>query len=119
MSRRIGFFEDFKGSDTVLLSITAPQASILARELETFAASGSRSLTIESDEIPGHRTTLVAVRECGSGEGNGFRWLCGPAQVVEVAAKLRALGNARKGHHYFELCHSSAQLMVSVGEYAY
>jgi hypothetical protein len=119
MSRRIGFFEDFKGGDTVLVSLTGSEANVLANELETFAASSEQSLVIRGEEIPGHRVELVAVRACGSSNGSGFRWPCGPSEVGAAADKLRALGRGGPGHHYFELCASEVQLMVSVGEYAY
>ena len=118
MANTLGFFKDFKGADTVLLSTTAEGAADLAKQLQRFASSSMASLKIEAAEVPEHFTQLFAVREAQAlTTGSGFRWLCGPKQIAQIEGKLNALANASSGHQYFELLDSRVQLLVSIGEY--
>lgn len=113
----LGFFEQFKGADTVLLSTDSAGVRELARELEQFAASETAALRIPVMPIPGHEADLVAVREVHADGSARFRWLCGPSEVSDIVQKLNSLANSKQGHQYFELVGSKVQLMVSVGEY--
>ncbi len=116
--RSLGFFKQFKGADTVLLSVSADEARNLAKELQYFAASNLAAMPIAANAVPGHETQLEAVRDARSAEGiSAFRWLCGPTEVGDILAKLSSLESAPEGHQYFELLASEVQLMISVGEY--
>lgn len=118
MTRSLGFFRQFKGADTVLLSISQDEARDLARELQNFAASSMPAMPIVANSVPGHETKLEAVREAQPAAGtSAFHWLCGPRQVGDILSKMTSLANASEGHQYFELLGSEVQLMVSVGEY--
>jgi hypothetical protein len=120
MAPKLGFFEHFKGADTLLLSATAQEVANLAKQLQGFASSPQPSLQIEAAAIPGHPAQLTAVREPrAAGDGREFRWLCGPAEVAEVSSKLNTLAGVGAGHQYFALHGSGVQLLVSIGEYAY
>lgn len=115
----IGFFEDFKGADTVLLSISAAQAQALADQLRRFATSDQLSMRIVANVIPAHEVQLVAIREARAAQDDGgFHWLCGPAEVRGISSKLESLANSAHGaHHYFELLGTEVRLLVSIGEY--
>ena len=115
--RQIGFFEQFKGADTVLVSTTAEDAAALAVELERFAQSQAAAVEVSAAPVPGHEAKLMAVREPRASSDREFRWLCGRFEVPQIIAKLKSLATAGAGHQYFELCGSPVQLMVSVGEY--
>ena len=118
MAPIIGFFEQFKGADTVLLSITTEEGRDLAARLQDFAASNAVAMEIDARSVPGHETRLVAVREAQTARGRGeYRWLCGPAELGNIIDKLKSVINVAEGHQYFELVASKVQLMISVGEY--
>jgi hypothetical protein len=117
MRPQLGFFEQFKGADTVLLAPTPQEVAALAHQLQQFAQSSATSLQIDAEPIPEHVTHLTVVRELETpAHPSGFRWLCGPAQALDIAGKLTALAAASSGHQYFELLGSRVQLLISVGE---
>ena len=118
MAPRLGFFDDFKGADTVLLAVTGQEAGELANQLQLFASSSRTSTEIVAEQIPGHEAKLVAVSSPNA-ETSGFRWLCGRSEIADIAAKLTALASAVNGHQYFDLLGSEVRLIIAVGEYAY
>ena len=118
MSATLGFFEQFKGADTVLLSTNQGELLEMAERLERFASSRVLFLEIEAVPISGHEAHLVAVRESHApANQRQFHWLCGPRDIPEILEKLRHLAKSTRGHQYFDLLGTNAQLLVSVGEY--
>ena len=122
MNLRLGFFEDFKFGDSVLLEGSAGDIEQLAARLGTFATSQEDSLAIHSlaSVAPNHPTQLFVSRSTHGSSTRGtsqFSWLCSPEELPTILGKLQPLVMSGSGHQYFDLIRSSAQLIVSVGEY--
>jgi hypothetical protein len=118
----LGFFENFKSSDTVLVSGSANGMCDLAERLREFAASSASVLPIHefAEVAPSHRTKLFAARTSRpslKGDEQSFCWLCSPSEVESIHGKLMALATGAPGHQYFYLEGANVQLVVSVGEY--
>ena len=118
MKLRLGFFPQLKGNDAVLLDGAATEIALLIVRLGEFTASAEPELPIHgfADVSPRHPVRLFASRT-GRGIGAGFRWLCSAAEITAIQEKLGGLSASGCGHQYFNLMGSSAQLIVSVGEY--
>jgi len=118
---RLGFFENFKGTDSVLLAGSSHDIALLSASLNGFVASQESVLPIHSlaSVAPNHSVELFAQRAPSSPQCQPlqFHWLCSPNEYANVQGKLEALATSAHGHQYFELIGSPAQLVVSVGEY--
>jgi hypothetical protein len=124
MPLQLGFFEDFKFGDSVLLEGSACDIEQLALHLGAFVPSQDSALAIHSiaSVAPNHPVQLFVSRSAGSsppqGEGVAkFSWLCSPEELPTILDMLQPLVASGSGHQYFNLIGSSAQLIVSVGEY--
>lgn len=115
---RLGFFQGFQGGDSVLLHGTPLQINALVPRLYEFLAS-------PLDEWPVHEHAIVS-RRCpvrlfasrmGMSRRSGYRWRCSPAQLPSIQSMLQALAVSGSGHQRFELAGSTAQLIISAGEY--
>ena len=118
----LGFFEDFKGSDAVLLSGSGGDIRDLAQRLRDFASSSNAALPIHdiASVSPEHPARLFTVRSpLTSPAANQltFHWSCSPSEIEAVSSKLLALVEGPSGHQYFDLVGSDVQLIISVGEY--
>jgi hypothetical protein len=119
---RLGFFEDFRGADTVLLSGTALGIHNLVERIRRFAVSSEQELPIHefaavSADQPARLFVVRSPRTCGGVGDASFTWICPPLEVEDILGKLAALGERESGHQYFDLPGSDVQLIVSVGEY--
>jgi hypothetical protein len=122
MNLRLGFFEDFKFADSVLLEGSAGDIELLASRLDAFASSQEGTLAIHSfaSVAPNHPVQLFASRIARYRQPQGaaqFSWLCSPEELPTILGKLEPLVASGQGHQYFNLVGSSAQLVISVGEY--
>jgi hypothetical protein len=118
MSLRIGFFSQFNYGDIVLLVGTAEDIRNLLIQLRQFSRSSESHLPVHklAAVSSSHPAQLFAVRSL-TPSGSDFRWLCSGIELSAIEEKLGALAALGKGHHYFHLIESEAQLLVSVGEY--
>ncbi|MFN0315074.1 MAG: hypothetical protein ACKVQA_08555 [Burkholderiales bacterium] len=119
---RLGFFEDFKGADTVLLSGSVLGIRNLVGRIRAFAASSEQELPIhEFAAVSAHQPAklfVVRTPRTSGGAGNAsFAWVCPPLEIEDVLGMLSAIAERGLGHHYFDLLASEVQLIVSVGEY--
>jgi|GEM_PF-3382414 len=112
----LGYLENFKGDNIVLLSGAAEDIKLLSSKLAEFVKSGESEWPIHpiASISVTHSLKLWASR---GGTGVGFRWLCSAEEFPTIQEKLEPLANGGAGHQYFPLSRSSAELMVSVGEY--
>jgi hypothetical protein len=122
MNLQLGFFPDFKGADSVLLEGCPLSIEGLGNALSTFAASEDHCLPIHNltTVFPHHSVQLFAVRSPPTSATlslPGFAWQFSNDELPAIQAKLRDLAQRSSGHHYFALAGSTAQLIVSVGEY--
>ena len=115
---RLGFFPEFKGADSVLLHGTSPQLLALVGRLREFVASSLEEWPIHADALVSRRfpAHLFASRS-GVSSGTGFHWRCSPAELPSIQGLLHVLAASGSGHQYFDLAGTSAQLIVSAGEY--
>jgi hypothetical protein len=119
---KLGYFEDFKGSDSVLMATSSEGVRSLIQRLRLFAISGDNELPLHQLAwvAPGHEVELYAVRSprpSGVSSRGRFDLLCSSSALEDISAKLSSLATRAPGHQYFTLLDSEAQLIVSVGEY--
>jgi hypothetical protein len=114
----LGFFPQFKGTDTVLLESTARGIAHLSLRLNQFVASSEALLPIHNLATVSrrHPVQLFASRS-EHHEVEGFQLSCSATQFSTMQGKLTALVSAASGHQYFNLLSSPVQLLVAVGEY--
>jgi hypothetical protein len=121
-SIRIGFFEDFKGADTLLIDVDYEGLNALIAWLQT-ATSSSRRVTITS--CPGavvqtglHLDLSHAPNDTGlvRTAGTEFVWLRSEEGWADVIDKLAAMESG-PCHQYLEGPSDDVQVMASIGEY--
>ena len=122
MAAHLGFFADFKGSDTVLWAGSANDVACLLAKVEQFACSTDDSLPIHAHTViaKDHPVKLFLFRSSPPTQGNQpnqFHWPIAPENLFQVTSELAALASSCKGHQYFVLAEHHTQLIVSVGEY--
>lgn len=119
MSLHLGLFQQFKGTDTLLMSGTAADVTDLSVRLGVFVASDAAVLPVhEIARVSARNSTELFVSRTPDYRATGHVWLCPPDSVPVIQGKLQALASSGLGHQYFQLLDSSVQLMVSVGEYS-
>ena len=109
-SVRIGYFEDFKSSDTLLLEADAEGLRALAETFRSLAAGTLDRLALH--ELPfvqvHHGVQLIATRSNHdrgtrrSDAGNAFLWERDADGWQDAAEKLDVLTQCEEGHHYLD-----------------
>ncbi|MCA1560660.1 MAG: hypothetical protein LC808_40735 [Actinobacteria bacterium] len=121
-SIRVGFFEDFKGADTLLLDVDHEGLNALIAWLQTAASSGQK---IALEHCPGAvvQSGLYVDLSCAPNdtglvrsEGTEFVWQRSEEGWVEVIDKLAAMENGAC-HQYLEGPSDDVQVIASIGEY--
>ena len=122
---RIGYFEDFKSSNTVLLEADAEGLRALAEMFRSLA--GGTVDGLELHDLPfveiHHGVQLTAtrgVRDRGTRRadvGNAFLWERTPDGWEDAAEKLDVLTQYGEGHHYLDADEDQVIVQVSRGEY--
>jgi hypothetical protein len=121
-SIRIGFFEDFKGADTLLLDVDQEGLKALIAWLQTAASSGRRiaishcpdalvqsGLQIDLSRGPNDRGLVRTA-------GTEFVWQRSEEGWAEVIDKLAAMESGAC-HQYLEGPTDDVRVMASIGEY--
>jgi hypothetical protein len=120
MTLRLGYFENFKGADTVLLSCDLVEAPLLRGVLADVMAKGVpfaiHDLAVVTARNPA-RLVLCPAAAPFRGVGGEFIWRLNHVEFASVDSKLEALEHVRAAHQYFDLDRSDVRLMVSIGEY--
>ena len=123
MTLRLGFFNDFKWGNSVLLTGTPNDIENLSSELGKFVLSNEQQFPIHSLASISNRypAMLFAQREAKNFQNSisaQFSWLCASDVLPDIQANLLSLSHSSNGHQYFELQESGNKLIVSVGEYS-
>ena len=123
MTLRLGFFTDFKSSESVLLTGTSHDIESLSLVMGKFVESDEGQFPIHNlaSIAPRHQAQLFAQRAAPEPQQPTpirFSWLCTPSSLSDIQAKLLALVRSSNGHQYFDLEGSDIHLIVSVGEYS-
>ena len=124
-SVRIGYFEDFKSNNTLLLEADAEGLRALAETLRSLATGILDCLAIH--DLPfvevHHKVQLTATlstHDRGTrrvGAGNIFFWERTSDGWQDVAEKLDVLTQCEAGHHYLDADEDQVVVQVSRGEY--
>ncbi|MDD5367392.1 MAG: hypothetical protein PHR30_18820 [Gallionellaceae bacterium] len=119
---RLGFFEHFQGGNTVLLEGLPSDIEQLVSTLGKLISSDEPSFPIHSLASVGPEHAVQLFARCapispGDIKPNQFVWHISSKDLPAVLAKLLELSRSPRGHQYFELFGSAAQLLVCVGEY--
>jgi len=109
-------FEDFKGSDTLVLSGQPEAIDALAGVLEALAGSEEFGVALESYLPVVGFGQLFVLKESVPVTGQ-FRWLVPASELMAVAARVRAVAAGAPAHQYFELLEPETSLLVTAGEY--
>ena len=120
MTLRLGYFQNFKGADTVLFSCdsveVAPFRGVLAGVMARGVPYPIHDLAVVSARHPA-RLVLCPTAARFRAVGGEFIWRLNHVEFAVVDSKLEALGQVRAAHHYFDLYDSDVRLMFSVREY--
>jgi len=124
-SVRIGYFEDFKSSNTLLLEADAKGLGALAEMFRSLAAGTLDHLTLH--DLPfvevHHGVQLTATRTTRDrgtrrdNAGHVFLWERSADGWQDAAEKLDVLTQREKGHHYLDADEDQVVVQVSKCEY--
>jgi hypothetical protein len=118
MTLRLGFFQNFKSSDAVLVAGTTEDISSLSSKLSQLNHSTNTELAIHQLAVVSTKYPVkLFVTQSNSSSNSGFYWLCTSPELNNILPKLAALISSGNGHQYFKLAGSNVQLIISVGEY--
>jgi hypothetical protein len=121
---RLGYFEDFKSNNTLLLDGDQTGLKQLVEQLRALAAGAVESIAIHS--LPfvetHHGVQLVAQ---GTTDDIGtlqrgpadFQWQRSRSGWEDVTDKVQAVIQGGRCHHYLDAPHDTVTVMVSSGEY--
>jgi len=122
---RIGYFEDFKSSDTLLLETDAEGLRTLAEMFRSLARGTLEGVAVH--DLPfvevHHGVQLTATRGASdlgirrADVGNVFLWERTANGWEEAAEKVDVLAQHREGHHYLDTDEDQVVVQVSRGEY--
>jgi hypothetical protein len=122
---RIGYFEDFKSSNTLLLEADADGLRALAQLFRSLAAGTLDTLGLHDlPFVEAHHGVLVtatrSARDLGARRGDAgpsFRWQRTEDGWRDAADKLDVLSQYAEGHHYLDGDEDEVVIQVSKGEY--
>jgi hypothetical protein len=122
---RIGYFEDFKTSNTVLLEADAEGLRALAATFRSLAAGTVDGVALH--DLPfaevHHAVQLTATRSTRdrgarrAGGGHTFLWERTVDGWQAAAEKADVLALCEDGHHYLDADEDQVVIQVSRGEY--
>lgn len=114
----MGFFNEFKGGDSVLLEGKPTEIIELAGLLARFVKSNEESLSVHAlTFVKTHNFVELTVTRKIPKEGTGFWLLCARENLPSINGMLAKLAQIGRGHQYFDLSPKGTQLVVSCGEY--
>jgi len=118
---RLGHFQEFKGSDMVLLSCDGVEISmlraLLSRSIPRGLTVAIHDLAKVSDRYPARLFVCPKAATVDSASRD-FVWRLSENEYSDLDSKLEALESVLAGHQYFMLPGTPSELMVSVGEYS-
>jgi hypothetical protein len=122
---RLGYFEDFKSSDTLLIEADSEGLRKLAELLRSLARGSAKVVTIHTQPFveSHHGVTLTASlgrRDFVARTGDAskeFRWERTASSWGEAADKVWALAERDAGHQYLDLDEDEVVIEVCTGEH--
>ena len=111
---RAEFLAQFRGTDTVVLSMDEPGVTVFNAALQT--AFRRKSARLHHDGVD-HEIGVRAGRSTVEWSGARVRWQLSPATAQEIFEDLIQLGMTGAGHHYVEIDEPGDTLMLSKDEY--
>ena len=121
-SIRVGFFEDFKGADTLLIDVDAEGLRGLIAWLRDVMSSDRRVLLSACPGVTLQSTLRVDVFRSPDDIGlvraaeRAFVWQRSEDGWTDVVEKLAAMETGA-GHQYLDGPRDDVQVMASIGEY--
>lgn len=119
----LGYFEDFKSDNTLLLEGDVEGLEHLEQALRSLAIGEVKSLAIHALEfVEAHQGVqlfaYLSARDLGiSRNESGFQWPRTSEGWEETADKIAAVKDDGHGHHYLDATKDEFTVMVSSGEY--
>jgi hypothetical protein len=117
---RLGYCNQFKGADTVLLSCdpveVSPLRQVLASVMAREVPFAIHDLAVVSARHPA-RLVLCPAAARFRAVGGEFIWRLNHVEFAAVDSKLEALEHVSAAHQCFDLGDSDVRLMFSVREY--
>ena len=124
-SVRVGYFEAFKSSKTLLLEADADGLRALADRFRSLAAGTLNDLVLHS--LPfvevHHGVQLTATHSTHdrgtrrADAGNAFLWERNAAGWQDAAEKVDVLAQCEEGHHHLDADEDEVVVQISKGEY--
>jgi hypothetical protein len=133
---RIGFFPDFKGQDTLLLSGDGEALTSLGEAFRSLAAVGAGRLRLDGlPFVEAHGRVVILAEQSPRSSGLryvtnfpyaeapgpplGFLWRLSKEDWEDVAERVAALQRAGSGHQYLDYLGvlGDSQVMESLNEY--
>lgn len=123
MAANIGFFEDFKGSDALLIGATHDSLSDLIDALEPLSRTGRGPVHVHTlPFVTARGVSLVAESSptrqgLKKSDGASFAWTRSPEGWAHILDQMRALKGKCCGHQYLDGPTDECVVILSVGEY--
>ena len=123
MAANIGFFQDFKGSDALLIGATHDSLSDLIDALEPLSRSGREPVRVHTlPFVTARGVSLVAKSSLTrqgleKSDGASFAWTRSPEGWAHILDQMRALKGKSCGHQYLDGPRDECVVILSVGEY--
>jgi len=123
MTANIGFFQDFKGSDALLIGVAHDSLSDLIDALEPLSRSGRGPVRVHTlPFITARGVSLVAESAATDqglkkSDGDSFVWARSPEGWAHVLDQMRALEGTNCGHQYLDGPTDECVVILSIGEY--
>ena len=123
----LGYFANFKRSDTLLMEGDADGLRELARVLRLLQSGRGSAAVIQVDALPfvqsHHGVRLTAKRSLrdlvtrAEASSHSFTWERTETGWQDAADKLEVLVRCSEGHHYFDTAQDELMVEVAKGEY--
>jgi hypothetical protein len=120
---RIGHFEDFKGSDTLLIECDEQGLQSLIDVILHVGEAGGRSILEEHPVVRAYGGISVVIERSQEYVGliavgaRHFVWRRSSEAWEDVVDKLRAMQHAGPCHQYLDGPSDNLQVMAAIGEY--
>jgi plasmid stabilization system protein ParE len=120
---RIGFFEAFKGANTLLIEVDEEGLASLIDRIADVGRSGKASILGKWSGALTYGSITVAVERATEDAGlivtseRDFVWRRSSDAWAEVSEKLRAMRERGPRHQYFDGPADAVKVMIAIGEY--
>jgi len=120
---RVGFFQDFKSSDTLLIDGDSDGLRSLSRTFRQLATTGTTRVALHAlPFVEIHQGLQIHASRSDRHAGAAFQgagriaWICSEPAWESAADKVDVLSNKGSGHEYLDDS-SDVTVMASIAEY--